>query len=1448
MMEHMNSQHSLGGTVAIGGLFLLFLSSCLGGPGMGSLVGPVLRDGDRVALVGNTFIEREADSSYIETALLLSHPEARLVFRNFGWSGDTVAAASRGYFKPQEGYRLLLESVTAAKPTVIILGYGANAAWDGPEGVDAFRTSLCRLIDDLAKRTAARFILISPLAQEAFEAPYPDPDKHNVELARYTVVIKSVAVERGAAYIDLFSTVRAPNGEHWTSNSIHLTPEGYQQAAAVVVKAFGKSPTEFAGSGALRRIVIAKNEQFFHSWRPENTTYLFGFRKHEQGNNAVEVARIRPFVERFDAQIQASTIAIAAGETPVLANITKQGAGFRPSGHRYVREAAVEQQAFQVPDDLQVTLFAAEPMVVNPTNMNWDARGRLWVASAPMYPHVKPGHKATDRILVLEDTDGDGKADKSTVFAEGLLIPTLVLPGDGGVYVGNSTEMIHLKDTDGDGKADEKRIVMSGFGTEDTHHILHTPRWGQDGLMYFNQSIYIHSHVETPWGVSRLMAGGTWQFEPRTGKMRVVSRGLVNSWGQQMDDWGQSFATDGAGGAGINYIFPGVAAVTAYGTRHLLKGMNPGQPKLCGLEILSGTHLPERYRGLLAANDFRGHRTTSFRLSKNGSGYASKPDVDLISIAHRGYDPKGKRGAFRPVDVKMGPDGAIYVADWSNIIIQHGEVDFRDDRRDHENGRIWRISAKGKPALKAPPIAGAPVAQLIQNLDSPERWVVSMSKRELIERGPDVLPAVRAWESRLRGAHAERLRLHALWLHVGLDYVDMHILKRCLASRDGRVRAAAIRAVRHSLDRIPGAFELLVAAIADGHPRVRLEALHALRDVATTRAAELAVQVLDQEMDDVLDYTLVLTLRELEPQWAGKTAFDGKVSHVAFAIEATGNRAPITGLFEALQAGKIPSESRDDVLLLIARLGNREQVGTLFKLATGDALPAATRARVFAAMAKAVVERKVRPTGDLKPLARVIASTDGTVLSAAARLAGRLRLVQALEALKRVVLTPDRRHGSEVLQAIGDIGGGSASVVLQHLVEHAPSPELRIGALANLVRVDRAAAGSMAVALFNALPATTDPSPVFDAFYRQADGPAALSKAISGATVSARVAQAGVRRATTAGRDLGEHVRVLSVAGGLKSMKQKLTAAEMKAVIARVAASGNPVIGERIYRRQSLLCVSCHAIGGAGSPIGPDLISIGASAPVDYIIESLLNPSAKIKEGYHMTVATMRDGSIIAGSQLSDADGKLVLRDATGKEHTLAKKQMESSFVSPTSLMPPALTVALQPEEFAHLVAFMSQLGKPGKFRLPKAQFVRSFTVLESDATKSASIKPEAVAKNPDLSQWRVAFALVNGSIPLDDASVFGDGDRFLRFAIEVTTPGRVDLRLANGKHVKAWRNGDAIKFRRGNARLNLGKGSHDIVFYIGASNRAPSISVEMRDVRGSKAVSRLRQTMSEER
>src|SRR5437867_3300442 len=234
----------------------------------------------------------------------------------------------------------------------------------------------------------------------------------------------------------------------------------------------------------------------------------------------------------FGVRPSTGGVARSDGSTIVqkLSDQKRQGTG--------ALQEARDAVGFEVAAGLQVNLFAESPLLAKPIQMNFDPQGRLWIASSSVYPQIQPGQVADDKILVLEDTDSDGFAEKSTVFADGLLIPTGVEPGDGGAYVGQSTELLFLKDTDGDGKADEKRIVLSGFGTEDTHHIVHTLHWGHDGQLYFNQSIYIHSHIETPRGVVRLNSGGTLSLRPPTMDLEILMKGLVNPWGHQFDEFG----------------------------------------------------------------------------------------------------------------------------------------------------------------------------------------------------------------------------------------------------------------------------------------------------------------------------------------------------------------------------------------------------------------------------------------------------------------------------------------------------------------------------------------------------------------------------------------------------------------------------------------------------------------------------------------------------------------------------------------------------------------------------------------------------------------------------------------------------------------------------------------------------------------------------------------------
>ena len=262
-----------------------------------------LHDGDRVVFLGDTFVEREGDRGFIETALVASHPEASLTFRNLGWSGDTVWAESRGVFdQPAKGYERMLALVREMKPTIVFVAYGRNESYQGEAGLARFRTQLEKLCDDL--RTAdVRLVLVTP---HRFETA--DATARNAALAVYSQAIRDVAAARQAGLVDLFTQLptTATPGDKLTENGVHLSNAGYAEAARVFVAAAGHASLAdvAARSETISNQVVAKNRLFFHRWRPANETYIFLFRKHEQGNNAVEIPQFDPLVEAAEQQVR----------------------------------------------------------------------------------------------------------------------------------------------------------------------------------------------------------------------------------------------------------------------------------------------------------------------------------------------------------------------------------------------------------------------------------------------------------------------------------------------------------------------------------------------------------------------------------------------------------------------------------------------------------------------------------------------------------------------------------------------------------------------------------------------------------------------------------------------------------------------------------------------------------------------------------------------------------------------------------------------------------------------------------------------------------------------------------------------------------------------------------------------------------------------------------------
>ncbi|MDQ3440002.1 MAG: HEAT repeat domain-containing protein, partial [Planctomycetota bacterium] len=1080
----------------------------------------------------------------------------------------------------------------------------------------------------------------------------------------------------------------------------------------------------------------------------------------------------------------------------------------------------VERKSFQVADGFEVNLWAADPMLAKPIQMNWDAQGRLWVASSSMYPQIKPGEAPQDKVIVLEDTDNNGQADKSTVFADGLLIPTGLEPGDGGewggAYVANSTEILHLKDTDGDGKADQRRVVLSGFGTEDTHHMIHTFRWGLDGRMYINQSIYIHSHVETPHGVRRLMGSGTWRFHPETMNFDVVSRGMVNPWGHAFDDWGNSFQTDGAGGGGIYYVFPGAAFQSAVGYERVLDGMNPGSPKYCGLEIVNGRHLPDDWQGNAITNDFRANRIVRYQLADENGVFVSKPMPDVVTSTDV---------AFRPIDVKMGPDGAIYVADWYNPIINHGEVDFRDPRRDKTRGRIWRITAKGRKLVEKPKLVGAPVADLLEHLKRPESWTRQQAKLVLrsFYSGMGVSP-LRPGEKHGRDAHAtvnaraevirslgewvtkldakdplrERHRVEALWVYQTLETPEPKLLGELLNSKTPQARAAATRVVPDWAKQLPEAMELLAARVKDENPRVRIEAVRALARFNSPRAVELAMTALDKPRDANLDYALWVTAFEMQGTWipaykSGELKFSDNPQHATFALQAVKSPEAAVVLAKQLAAGSTPPNERGNVLELIASVGGPEQVTVMYDLATADATDAALRTAALRAVDKSIRQRKVEPAGaDVAKLSMLLDAADDNVRIAAIRLAGAWRAADVTAALKAIAEAAETKPPvrQAAISSLADRGKENADFV-RSLDAPDRAFDVRAMALVALSAMDLNDAANRAVGLLADAPDKTDAGGLIAGFLSRQGGGEALNKAIGRKKLTAEQAKLAMRAVESTGRDEPALLERLRDAAGVKVAASKgLSPGQMARRVEEVKRYGNASLGEALFRNATLGCFKCHAIHGAGSTLGPDLGSIGASSPIDYLIDSMLDPNKQIKDGYQATIVATKDGDVHSAIKVSQDDTQIILRDAVQDRIVVPLNRVKSERPG-GSIMPTGLTDALQPSDFLHLVRFLSELGKPGPYQANPAQLVRRWRMLPPPAAEKliADAAPLRSAQASAKLPWAPNYSLVSGELPPDAMAAEGQQIAFVRGEIEVTAPGRIGLSLGEARGLSMWVN-----------------------------------------------------------
>jgi glucose/arabinose dehydrogenase len=871
-----------------------------------------LKKGDRICLVGNALGERLQHHNWWETALYERFPEMNLAVRNLCFPGDEpqLRIRSLNFGSPDS-------HLTHSKANVVLFFFGLNESFHGKDGLDKFVSDVGKLIEDTkAQKYDAtssdppRIVFVSPIAFESTGNPnWPDGAKENENLGLYVDALRSVCAQYDVGFADIFNPTKklfADSKEQLTLNGAHLNEEGYKALAPILNTAlFGAAEKAPTFNDSIKSVVDDKNFHWWHRYRAVNGFSIYGTRggagKDGSGefNNRMVMEREREILDQMCALRDDRIWGLAQGKKftepvnddstlPFFEPTTNVGIPNDPNAKRgklgtlkYLT-AKEQEKKFDLPPGYEINLVASEedfPELANPVAINFDNKGRLWVATMASYPQWKPKTKLDDKILIFEDDDADGRADRCKVFADGLHQPTGFEIGDGGVYIAQQPDILFVKDTDGDDKADfsERRLV--GFDSADSHHGIAAFQWGPGGVLYFQEGTFKFSQVESPYGLTRCREAGVWKYNTRTEKVGVhTSFSFSNPWGHIFDRWGQDFIGDASGG--LSYWAAPISGHIEYPLKHpggshdrRLGGFLGNKPEgyrfktlykkrirpLAGCEIVSSSHFPDDVQGNWLVTNCIGERAIlSHKIDEEESGFWGTEAPILVS---------SRDGNFRPVDVEFAPDGSLYIVDWHNALIGHLQHNLRDPSRDHSHGRIWRLTYKDRPLLKPAKIDGAPVEDLLELLKVYEDRTRGRAKRELAQRDSDeVIGKLGEWIKGLDKDDAEfdHHLLEALWVHQMHNRVDEALLDRVLSSEDHRARAAAIRVLSFWVDQIADPLARLKKFVADPHPRVRLESVRAISFLEGDEATEAALEVLGQDMDYYLEYTLEETMRALE--------------------------------------------------------------------------------------------------------------------------------------------------------------------------------------------------------------------------------------------------------------------------------------------------------------------------------------------------------------------------------------------------------------------------------------------------------------------------------------------------------------------------------------------------------------------------------------------------------
>jgi mono/diheme cytochrome c family protein/glucose/arabinose dehydrogenase len=850
-----------------------------------------LRKDSHIVLIGNNLGSRMMNFGHFETEVHLRYPDSLIFIRNMCDGGNTpgfrphAARVSPWAFPGAEKFQTELahysnsqghfetedQWLTRLQADIIIAFFGYNESFQGKEGLQNFKDELDAFIQHSLKQkyngeVAPQLVIVSPIAFEDLSEKFdlPNGEKENDHLQLYAEAMKEISAKNKVPFIDVFTPSKewfTVSDNPLTIDGSQLTDEGYAKFSKLLVdQIFGKpAPRAESHRELVRAAVLEKNWMWHNDFKIPNGVHVYGRRYNPFGpeNYPSEINKIRQMTAIRDTAIwlavkgEKMDLTEADKKTSKLPEVKTNYNPEKNGSLEYLYGQDAVRKIKTAPG-YKIELFASEkefPDLAKPSQVSFDNKGRLWVAVMPSYPHYKPGDKRPDdKLIILEDTDADGKADKQITFVDGLHLPNGFEIAPEGVYISQGTNLMLYSDTDGDDKADKNEILLSGFDDHDTHHEIHAYCADPSGAIYMGEGVFLHTNVETSYGPVRATNGGFYRYNPKRRQLeRTAQLAIPNPWGIAFDEWGQNFFAE-TSSPYVRWMMPGTVkpryGVSTPKSKNLIEERHLVRPT-SGLEFISSRHFPDDVQGDFLINNTIGFLgTKQHTLVDDGTGYKSKHRQDLVKADDRN---------FRPVDLEFAPDGSLYIADWHNILIGHMQHNARDPLRDHAHGRIYRVTYPSRPLVTPAAIAGESIEVLLDNLKLPEYRTRYRTRRELRGRdASEVISKLNTWVKHLdkNDPKYEHHLLEGLWVSWGVNKIDQQLLRQLLLAKDYHVRAAAVRVLRYAGHQVSDQADLLMQAVKDKHGRVRLEAIVAASWLEKAQGLEILKQAEKLPLDD----------------------------------------------------------------------------------------------------------------------------------------------------------------------------------------------------------------------------------------------------------------------------------------------------------------------------------------------------------------------------------------------------------------------------------------------------------------------------------------------------------------------------------------------------------------------------------------------------------------------